>query len=176
MCGWMVLMETRLSTAWNWQRYFKSLSLRRHMEAEDILVKQLLFRLGVQAFANCAADGCPIFPSVKYVHLVNPQPFLTSHQGLVSWSMLCQQLGWRCCWSMFFLPLGHFLVTSNFQAMKIISSRLNHISPSIQEDLGKSHEWRGADLSFGSFKINSLGISKDWWSICRGPPQSLPEP
>lgn len=63
------------------------------MEAEDILVKQLLFRLGVQAFANCAADGCPVFPSVKCVHLANPQLFLTSHQGLVSCSMLWQQFG-----------------------------------------------------------------------------------
>lgn len=66
-----------------WERYLKSLGLRRYTEAEDILLKPLLFSLGYHAFANHTAEGCPSFPSVKCVRLVNPQLFLTLSQGLV---------------------------------------------------------------------------------------------
>lgn len=50
------------------------------MEAEDILVKPLLFSLEFHAFASPAAEGCPPFPAVEYVCLVNPQLFLTLSQ------------------------------------------------------------------------------------------------
>ena len=67
------------------------------MEAEDILVKPLLFSLGFHAFANRTAEGYPTFPSVKCVCFVNPQLFLTLSRGLVScnvsgvWSMVWLQ-------------------------------------------------------------------------------------
>lgn len=124
---------------------------------------------GVSCFCTRTADSCPTFPAVKGVLLVNPQLFLILSQGPVSCNVWCLgSLAHGIATAS--LASGNFLVPSYFQVAKRknVPSIRNHTSQHSgrPEKIVLIERNRFGLLSFGSYTINHLGISRDLCSTC----------